>query len=233
MVEQINSSYIKYIKNIGISSFLQDNPNNFYLLGKNKNQMAVSADISEIKNINELIIFISNSTFFKSRKNNSKIILDSFNNKVKVMLIGGVTSFDDNKIGRPFGGETGNLLSKMLEAINLKRKDVYMANIFPFFDKNNFTDENILECLPFIQRQIEIIEPKIIILLGDIASKAVLNVNLGITDLRGKWHNYKSINSKKSIPCLASYHPNFLLNNTNFKKQSWEDLKKLKEKIDE
>ena len=233
MVEQINSSYIKYIKNIGISSFLQNNPNNFYLLGKGKKQITVSTEISEIKNINELIIFISNSIFFKSRKVNSKIVFDNLNNKTNIMFVGGVTSFEDNKIGKPFGGETGNLLNKMLAAINLKRKDVYMANIFPFFDKNNFTDENILECLPFIQRQIEIIDPKIIVLFGDIASKAVLNVNLGISDLRGKWHNYKSINSKKSIPCLASYHPNFLLNNTNFKKQSWEDLKKLKEKINE
>ena len=110
------------------------------------------------------------------------------------------------------------------------RESVYITNIFPWYIENNKDINNniIMKILPLLQKHIEIIEPNIIILLGNIASKSVLNTNLDISNLRGKCHEYRTINHNKIIPCIATYHPNLLLRNPEYKKKSWEDLKLIK-----
>ena len=92
-------------------------------------------------------------------------------------------------------------------------------------------DNEILEFLPFLQRQIDIIKPKFIFLLGGVAAKAILSTPLALGKLRGKWHEYKSLNLDESIPTIASYHPAFLLRSPQYKKHSWEDLQMLQEKL--
>jgi len=88
-----------------------------------------------------------------------------------------------------------------------------------------------LQCLPFLQKHIELIKPKLIVLLGAVAAKSVLSTPLSISKLRGRWHTYKSLYFNEYIQCIATYHPAFLLRSPNYKKQSWEDLQMLQLKI--
>jgi DNA polymerase len=149
------------------------------------------------------------------------------------MLIGEAPGTEEDKLGKPFVGAAGQLLNKMLAAINLDRNSVYITNIVPWRPPNNRAPntEEILQCLPFIQKHIEIIQPSIMILLGGTATKAILATTLGITKLRGKWHEYNSLNIKEPILTIAMYHPAFLLRSPGHKKEAWEDLQKIQKKI--
>tara|TARA_Y100001970_G_C14170211_1_gene823700 strand:- start:631 stop:1338 length:708 start_codon:yes stop_codon:yes gene_type:complete len=231
MTEISLNSYLKFIKKSGISYFLQNEPNNLYKKnqnGKNPNK------IEEVNNIKDLELFIKKSNNCSLKKDANNSVVGDGNEKANIMLIGEAPGAEEDKIGKPFVGAAGQLLTKMLKAINIDRKEIYISNIIPWRPPNNRTPTNkeIMECLPFIQKNIEIIDPKIIILLGATAAKAVLNSNLAISNLRKKWHTYQTINDKKEILCLVTYHPAFLLRSPNFKKQSWEDLKIIERKIE-
>ena len=225
MSEISNTSYLKFLTNSGISCFLQDKPNNYYKATLNK--------ISEINNINDLEMFIKNSNICDLKNTANSIVLRDGSILANIMIIGESPKLEEEEIGKPLVGKVGELLNKMLNAINLKRDNVYITNIVPWRTPNDraLNNNEILECLPFIQRQIEIILPKIILLLGSEATKAILNSNLDITNLRGKWHKYKSINLNGSISCLVTHHPSLLLKSPNLKKQAWEDLQMLQKKI--
>ena len=163
----------------------------------------------------------------------NKLVVYDGNLNAKVMLIGEAPGRDEDQQGIPFVGRAGQLLNKMLMAINLQREDVYITNVVNWRPPDNRTpnDNEILEFLPFLQRQIDIIKPKFIFLLGGVAAKAILSTPLALGKLRGKWHEYKSLNLEVSIPTIASYHPAFLLRSPNYKKHSWEDLQMLQEKL--
>ena len=135
--------------------------------------------------------------------------------------------------GKPFVGKAGQLLDKMLESIGLDRSKVYISNIIPWRPPGNRqpTTEEILQCLPFIQKHIELINPSILILLGGTASKALLITSEGITKLRGKWHEYNNLRLPSPIPVRALFHPAFLLRSPHYKKQAWEDLLEIKKKL--
>ena len=114
-------------------------------------------------------------------------------------------------------------------------KNVYLTNVLPWKIPQNRTptDEEILEFLPFLQRQIEIIKPDFMFLLGTTAAKAILSTPLSLDKLRGKWYDYKSFNMDKTVKVLVSYHPKFLLQSPEFKKEAWSDLQMLQNKINE
>ena len=97
--------------------------------------------------------------------------------------------------------------------------------------KKKINNKDLLSCLPFIQRQIEIIKPNIILLMGTIAANAILNTNLDINTLRGKWHTYNSINLSRPIDCLITYHPKNLIDFPKNKKDAWADLQIFQKKI--
>ena len=236
MSDQSINSYLLYMKKSGISTFLQDHQNYFY---KTQNQENISIEksnkvkINEIIDLNQLLNFINNSNACDLKETASKTVFSDGNPNSKIMLIGEAPGKDEDKLGKPFIGAAGQLLDKMLHSINLNRDKVYITNIIPWRPPENRTpnSEEILQCLPFIQKHIEIIKPKIILLLGGTASKAILTSEIGIMKLRGKWYEYKSLNLEKPISVLATFHPAFLLRSPAFKKDSWEDLKMLKSKI--
>ena len=149
------------------------------------------------------------------------------------MIIGEAPGKDEDDQGKPFVGKAGKLLNKMLSAINIKRENVYITNVVPWRPPNNRTptEDEILECLPILQKQIEIINPKLIFLLGKTAAKAILTTPLQLSKLRKVWHTYKTINMNKNVNVLVSYHPAFLLRSPEFKKEAWIDLKILEKKI--
>ena len=167
-------------------------------------------------------------------KNNAlKTVFADGNPSSKIMLIGEAPGAEEDKLGKPFVGAAGQLLNKMLKAIKLDRSSVYITNIVPWRPPNNRApnSEEILQCLPFIQKHIEIIQPSILILLGGTAAKAILTTTHGITKLRGQWQEYNSLNIKKSIPTLAMFHPAFLLRSPVHKKEAWKDLQEIQKTI--
>ena len=229
MHQTSNLSYLTYIRNSGISSFLQNSANNLY----NNNQTSKDILISDIKNLKELRNYIYNLNQNISKRFNNTAVLGRGNPNAKFMIIGDPPSNDENIAGKNFSGDSEVLLSKMLTAININFKDVYLTNIIPWqiSESKDPTNDEILKCLPFIQRYIEFVQPKIIILLGFVAAKAILNSNLPFAELRGKWHKYNSIHIEQPIDCIVSYNPYFLLTSPSHKKYSWEDLQNINQKI--
>jgi len=154
-------------------------------------------------------------------KGRTNLVFGDGNANADLMFVGEGPGFDEDQQGIPFVGKAGRLLTKIIEAMGLKRKDVYIANIVkcrPPNNRNPETDE-IETCFPFLLKQIEIIEPKIIVCLGAFAAQTLLKTDERISKLRGKISDFNGI---KLIP---TFHPAFLLRNQSMKKPVWEDMK--------
>ncbi len=153
--------------------------------------------------------------------------------KAKIMLIGEAPGADEDRMGKPFVGRCGKLLDKMFQAIQIERSECYITNVLPWRPPGNRnpTDDEIAVCLPFLKRQIELIEPDYILLLGGISLKSVMDVTDSISRTRGKWLEYSL--PDKNIHVLATYHPSYLLRSTAQKSKVWIDLLRLKKKISE
>ena len=232
-MNQSNKKNLEFIVNSGVNYFLQDSPRKWFKNEKKSELPNPNINAGDKKNkIDEVIKDLKDhkSNLQKTAKN---LVVYDGNLNAKVMLIGEAPGRDEDQQGIPFVGRAGQLLNKMLLAINLQREDVYITNVVNWRPPDNRTpnDEEILEFLPFLQRQIDIIKPKFIFLLGGVAAKAILSTPLALGKLRGKWHEYKSINLEEGIPTIASYHPAFLLRSPQYKKHSWEDLQMLQEKM--
>ena len=152
------------------------------------------------------------------------------NPKSEIMLIGEAPGANEDQEGLPFVGRAGILLDKMLAAINLDRKKVYISNIVNYRPPENRrpSDEEIKRYLPFITRHIEIIKPKIIVLLGSTAMNALIGDEFVISKMRGKWIEKKFGNCKISV--IITFHPAFLMRQPAQKKMAWIDLKMIREK---
>lgn len=150
------------------------------------------------------------------------------NPKARLMLIGEAPGRDEDLQGEPFVGRAGQLLDKMLAAIGLSRDDVYITNVVYWRPPGNRTPtaQEVQACQPFLERQIELVSPKILVLLGGSAAKQVLNTEQGIMKLRGKWRSYEL--GGRSIKTMATLHPAYLLRNPVAKRQAWHDLLMIK-----
>ena len=164
------------------------------------------------------------------KKNAKNIVFSDGNPKSKIMLIGEAPGANEDDEGLPFVGRAGMLLDKMLTAINLDRKKVYISNIINYRPPENRrpTDEEIKRYLPFITKHIEIINPKILVLLGSTAMNALIGNDVVISKMRGKWIEKEYGNCKTSV--IITFHPAFLMRQPAQKKMSWIDLKMIREK---
>ena len=164
------------------------------------------------------------------KKNAKNIVFSDGNPKSKIMLIGEAPGANEDDEGLPFVGRAGMLLDKMLAAINLDRKKVYISNIINYRPPENRrpTDEEIKRYLPFITKHIEIINPKILVLLGSTAMNALIGNDVVISKMRGKWIEKEFGNCKTSV--IITFHPAFLMRQPAQKKMSWIDLKMIREK---
>ena len=164
------------------------------------------------------------------KKNAKNIVFSDGNPKSKIMLIGEAPGANEDDEGLPFVGRAGMLLDKMLTAINLDRKKVYISNIINYRPPENRrpTDEEIKRYLPFITKHIEIINPKILVLLGSTAMNALIGNDEVISKMRGKWIEKEFGNCKTSV--IITFHPAFLMRQPAQKKMSWIDLKMIREK---
>lgn len=232
-MNQSDKKNLEFLKDVGVNYFLQESARNWFDSDSNKTKRNNPVEVdSKLIKINEVIKNLEN---YKTelKKNAKKLVVYDGTLNTKVMFIGEAPGRDEDEQGIPFVGKAGKLLNNMLAAIKLNREDVFITNVINWRPPNNRTptDEEILEFLPFLQQQIDIVEPEYIFLLGGVATKAVLSTPLPLSQLRGKWHEYKSLKLNKTILTIASYHPAFLLRSPQYKKASWEDLKMLKTKI--
>lgn len=158
------------------------------------------------------------------------------NPSARIMFIGEAPGADEDTQGRPFVGRAGQLLEKIIIACGLKRSDVFIANILkcrPPGNRDPKPDE-IASCLPYLQRQIEIIQPEIIVALGAHAAKTLLDTNKPIGQLRGRFHEYYTSQDAEPTKFMPTYHPAYLLRNysDDNRRKVWEDMKKVLAELD-
>jgi uracil-DNA glycosylase len=155
------------------------------------------------------------------------VFADGSPQTVKVMLVGEAPGADEDRLGRPFVGLSGQLLDKLFKTIGLSRQDnLYISNIVPWRPPGNRqpTPGEIAMCLPFIERHISLVKPPFLVALGGTACKAFLQKTEGITKLRGTWFPYQNPYLDAPIPLLVTYHPAYLLRSPGQKKEVWKDL---------
>lgn len=153
------------------------------------------------------------------------------NPNADIMLIGEAPGADEDRQGKPFVGMSGQLLTKAFQAAGFQREtDLYITNTVFWRPPGNRqpTAEELKVCLPFTERHIALVNPKLIILVGGTAVKALLNKAEGVTKLRGQWFDYTSAHLKTSIKMTAIYHPAYLLRSPGKKKDMWQDLLRIK-----
>jgi uracil-DNA glycosylase family 4 len=142
------------------------------------------------------------------------------NPAAKFVVVGEAPGATEDELGRPFVGKSGDLLTKILEAIGLKREEVFICNVLKHRPPGNRnpTPAEIRACSPFLLRQLEVLQPKVILALGTFAAQTLLGTDAAISKLRGIEHRYHG------IPLVATYHPAALLRNPNWKRPTWEDV---------
>jgi uracil-DNA glycosylase len=150
----------------------------------------------------------------------------------RLMLIGEAPGRDEDLKGKPFVGRAGQLLDRMLAAIGLSEEHVYITNTVYWRPPGNRTPTpaEVEACAPFLARQIELLSPEVIVLLGGAAAKTILGVTEGIMRLRGKWLSYAC--ADRDIATLATVHPAYLLRNPEDKRLAWRDLLMVKERLE-
>ena len=193
-----------------------------------KDNFELSGD--KAKNLDKLkksILSLNNCDLKRQAKN---IVFSDGNPNSKIMLIGEAPGANEDEEGLPFVGRAGALLDKMLAAIDLDRKKVYISNIINYRPPDNRrpTDEEIKRYLPFITKHIEIINPQILVLLGSTAMNALIGNEVVISKMRGKWIEKKFGNCKTSV--IITFHPAFLMRQPAQKKMAWIDLKMIRDK---
>ena len=159
----------------------------------------------------------------------SKIVFGAGHTKAALMLIGEGPGEEEDRQGLPFVGSAGQLLTKIIEAIGLRRDQVYITNVVKCRPPRNRNPEaeEIAKCQPFLERQVDAVQPKIICALGRVAAQSLLSTDKGISSVRGKIFSYRG---KKLVP---TYHPAFLLRNTEKKRECWEDMKLIRRLLHE
>ena len=150
------------------------------------------------------------------------------NRKARLMFVGEAPGADEDIQARPFVGRAGQLLTKIIEAIGLKREEVLIGNVNRCRPPGNRapTAEEAAMCKPFLLREIAVVQPEVIVVLGNTAMKNLLDTREGITRLRGRFQDYKG------IKVMPTFHPAYLLRDPSKKRETWEDLKKVRDHLD-
>jgi uracil-DNA glycosylase family 4 len=206
-------SYLEYLKGMGITSLPSSGT---------KSEEPRPPQILSLEEIQKELGDCKRCKLYRTRRT---IVFGEGNEKATLMFIGEGPGYDEDVQGRPFVGRAGQLLTKIIQSINIQREEVYIANIIkcrPPQNRNPEPDE-IQSCNPFLMKQIRAIQPKIICALGTFSAQTLLKTDAKISALRGKFYDFEGI---KVIP---TYHPAFLLRNPERKKEVWEDMKKIAE----
>jgi DNA polymerase len=166
---------------------------------------------------------LGDCTRCKLHKGRNKIVFGDGNPKAELVFVGEGPGADEDAQGLPFVGRAGKLLTQMIEAMGLQRKDVYICNVVKCRPPENRLPEKdeVATCSPFLLRQIDAIGPKVIVCLGSVAVQTLLETHRGVSQFRGQWLEFRG------RKLLATYHPAYLLRNPNAKGEVWKDLQKV------
>ncbi len=166
---------------------------------------------------------IGECTRCKLHKGRNKIVFGDGNPKARLVFVGEAPGADEDKQGIPFVGRAGKLLTQMIEAMGLQRQDVYICNVVKCRPPDNRKpeDDEVSTCSPYLLRQLDVIEPKVLVCLGAVAAQTLLETNRGISQFRGEWIDWRG------HKLMATYHPAYLLRNPAAKADVWKDLQKV------
>jgi DNA polymerase len=228
-----NTNYDSELLNsIGSNFIFDENPMN--RLKNTTKDLKKENDVGQIdkkKELNELKLQINSINDCSLQNNSKKIVLGDGNINSPLMLVGEAPGLEEDNLGLTFLGNIGDLLKKMLIAINIKKESIYSTyavNFRPPEDRKP-TSTEIKRYSHFLQKQISIIKPKIIILMGSSAMESLTGLNSKISTERGKWKEIIVKNTTYNV--IITFNPSYLLRVPENKKHAWEDLKKIKQKI--
>ena len=240
-IEELKS-YFKQQKELGIEYYYLNQLNEAMIEEKenldksvaekepreNTHQMNLLDSATKKMTLEEISDEIGDCTRCKLHEGRTNIVFGEGNANARLVFVGEGPGRDEDEQGKPFVGRAGKLLTKIIHAMGLQRTDVFICNVVkcrPPDNRNPEADE-MTTCGQFLTKQLISIEPEVIVCLGSIASKYLLNSKASLGSLRGKFHPY--MNSK----LLVTYHPAALLRNPNYKKPLWEDMKLVLEELE-
>ncbi|MBL7068768.1 MAG: uracil-DNA glycosylase [Candidatus Omnitrophica bacterium] len=217
ILEMIKSvkSLIELETESGIREYLKD--------PKDKEAITRGKERSEESALEEVELGVMSCRLCGLSKGRNNVVFGAGNPNAKLMYVGEGPGYEEDMQGLPFVGRAGRLLTKIIEAMGLKRRDVYIANIVkcrPPQNRNPLPTE-ILSCEEYLEKQIKLINPKVICVLGRIAAQALLKTQEPISKLRGRFFSYKG------IKVMPTFHPAYLLRNPQDKRLVWQDMKKI------
>lgn len=187
-------------------------------------------EIDKCNTLEELEHLCQKADVLRTDLEGTQLVFGVGNPDADLMIIGEAPGAEEDKQGEPFVGKAGQLLNKILGAIDFEREDVYIANILKHRPPNNRNPkpEERKRSLPFLLRQVDLIEPKLILAVGKVAAQTLLDKNLSLTKMRGQFHDFRG-----KYQLLATYHPAALLRHAKWKRPTWEDVQLLRERYDE
>lgn len=227
--------YLEYLRGLGVTEFLLSS-NGYEMIYPSRNTTIPETVLeplvpyqkgkmsqAEFKGLQEIQRELENCQRCKLHRTRRTIVFGEGNPQARLMVIGEGPGYDEDVQGRPFVGKAGQLLTRILQSIGIKREEVYITNIIkcrPPQNRNPEPDE-IEHCHPFLLKQIEVIWPKIILALGTFSAQTLLRTDAKITALRGKVYDFSG------IQVYPTYHPAYLLRNPEKKREVWEDMKQI------
>jgi uracil-DNA glycosylase family 4 len=163
----------------------------------------------------------------------TRLVFSDGNPKARIMFVGEAPGREEDLEGLPFVGRSGKLLDRMIAAIGLDRTKAYIANVIPWRPPGNRTPtpQETQICLPFIQRQIELVDPDVLVTLGNPSTQTLLGTREGIMKTRGRWFDYDT--GTRKIRALATFHPAYLLRSPSYKRMSWLDLRAIAKALEQ
>ena len=221
-IELLNSIGCDYVFNNSPINRLKNKINNPRKQNENKQKKLIKLK-EEINSIEDC----------KLKNNASKIVFADGNIQSSIMIVGEGPGQKEDELGKPFVGDAGNLLNKMLRAIKIERKKIYITNVVNYRPPNNRKPEQseINRYSKYLKEHISIIDPKILILMGSTAMEAIFGINKRISKERGQWKEV--IIKQKNYKTIVTFHPAYLLRKPDQKKFSWEDLKIIRKEINQ
>ena len=221
-IELLNLIGYDYVFDNSPINRLENKINTPNKLNKNKQEKLINLK-NEIDSIEDC----------KLKKNASKMVFADGDTQSSIMIVGEGPGQKEDELGKPFVGDAGNLLNRMLNAIKIERKKVYITNVVNYRPPNNRKPEQseINRYSKYLKEHILIIDPKILILMGSTAMEAILGSNKRISKERGQWKEV--IIKQKNYKTIVTFHPAYLLRKPDQKKFSWEDLKIIRKEIDD
>lgn len=204
-------------------------------LGHAQEMRSAAALASEAKSLEALHAALERFDSCPLKVTASNTVFADGNAQADIMVIGEAPGAEEDRQGLPFVGASGQLLDAMLKSIGLSRQTFYITNVIPWRPPGNRkpTPQEVGMCLPFIQRHIELVDPKVILMVGGLSASSLTARNEGITKLRGKWFEYASPGLSHPVPAIATFHPAYLLRSPQMKKLAWRDLLTLRQRMRE